>query len=181
MKNYLFVLVAVVLMVSGCSKEEDAPVVLPDNVVARFTPDNAGPDIVDFFSSELPVTRIYHGPRYQEPTVWEADSQVDTCVIINSTEELQAFYHGVKPLPKIDFTSQSLIIGWKQLGTSADLEKLDLVKGVDGYSLDVYTVRYKPGLYSPTAVMLDYWALFPKLPVCPSETNIIVEWREGNN
>lgn len=181
MKKILFTLLAV-LMVCGCSKDNDSTVVDSD-LIASYEPDRATNDIKTFFSSELPLVRDYHPSLEggnQRPDIyaqkWDVNLQTDTCLLINSAEQFQKLYHGEKEIPNIDFDKQTLLIGWKTYCDVSSLSKLELLKGQDNVNLHVTCDRYKESLYNNLTMMLDYWGIFPKISEAPSTVTTSIEW-----
>lgn len=170
MKKVLLLL-AFVSMICSCSKDSDSTEIVDENVIATFRQSNADKDITSFFASELPLMRKYYD--LETPFEWKGEIHADTCKLINSMEEFWAFYYGEVPLPQIDFSSQTLIIGWHEFGLIDEMDRLELRKDANGYTLNVYTLRYK-GLNPADTYWLGYWGIFPKQTKEPVGVNFII-------
>ena len=170
MKKVLLILI-VISMVCSCSKDSEATEIIDENVIATFKQSNAGSDVTKFFASELPLMRKYYD--FEVPFYWRGTIYTETCKLVNSMEEFQAFYFGDVPLPQIDFSNQTLIIGWKEFGTFDEMDKMELRKDEKGYSLNVYTLRHK-GLNKVDMCWVSYWGIFPKQAQEPVSVNIII-------
>lgn len=170
MKKVLLFL-TLISMVCSCSKDSEATEIIDENVIATFKQSNAGSDVTKFFASELPLMRKYYD--FEVPFYWRGTIYTETCKLVNSMEEFQAFYYGEVPLPQIDFSNQTLIIGWHEFGLIDEMDKLELRKDANGYTLNVYTLRYK-GLHNAATYWLCYWGIFPKQTEGPVSVNIIM-------
>lgn len=170
MKKVLLILI-VVSMICGCSKDSETTEIVDENVIATFKQSSAESDVTKFFASELPLMRKYYD--FETPFEWKGEIHANTCKLINSMEEFRAFYYGEEPLPQIDFSNQTLIIGWQEFGTMDGLEKLELQKDAKGYTLNIYTFRHK-GLHVVDMCWLGYWGIFPKQTKEPVGVNIII-------
>lgn len=173
MKKVLLILI-VISMICGCSKDSESTDIVDKNVIATFRQSNADKDITSFFASELPLMRKYYD--FETPFEWKGEINADTCKLINSMEEFRAFYYGEVPLPQIDFSNQTLIIGWHEFGLIDEMDKLELRKDANGYTLNVYTLRYK-GLHDAATYWLCYWGIFPKQTKEPVSVNFNMNWK----
>lgn len=151
----------------GCSSDEEAlSEKEDDNVIATFYENQVEQNISEFFHSELDNYIVSQFP-------WNECFIKDSCILINSKEEFHSFYKGNISIPEIDFTKQTLIIGWKVCGSLRHIEKLNIKKEQSGYSLNVYTYRQKDEAYLIDEIQLCYWGLFPKLNENPVSINVI--------
>ena len=173
---------------TGCSSDDEyvTKVVVDEeddddpNVIATFRKSKADKDVADFFASELPIS---YQMKKGKPFNWNVKlnagaDESDTCIIINDQSDFSLLYRGEKPLPQIDFNSQTLIIGWKPSDAVSDIEKLVLRKENEGYSLDLCTLRYKEYAYlvETFTCYICFWGVFPKQTDAPIAINFSVRW-----
>ena len=173
---------------TSCSSDDEyvAKVVVDEeddddpNVIATFRKSKADKDVADFFASELPIS---YQMKKGKPFNWNVKlnagaDESDTCIIINDQSDFSLLYRGEKPLPQIDFNSQTLIIGWKPSDAVSDIEKLVLRKENEGYSLDLCTLRYKEYAYlvETFTCYICFWGVFPKQTDAPIAINFSVRW-----
>ena len=173
---------------TSCSSDDEyvAKVVVDEeddndpNVIATFRKSKADKDVADFFASELPIS---YQMKKGKPFNWNVKlnagaDESDTCIIINDQSDFSLLYRGEKPLPQIDFKSQTLIIGWKPSDSVSDIEKLVLRKENEGYSLDLCTLRYKEYAYlvETFTCYICFWGVFPKQTDAPIAINFSVRW-----
>lgn len=188
----IIVLLLGLLILAGltsCSSSDDeyvAKVVVDEeddndpNVIATFRKSKADKDVADFFASELPIS---YQMKKGKPFNWNVKlnagaDESDTCIIINDQSDFSLLYRGEKPLPQIDFKSQTLIIGWKPSDSVSDIEKLVLRKENEGYSLDLCALRYTEYAYlvETFTSYTCFWGVFPKQTEAPIAVNFSVRW-----
>ena len=188
----IIVLLLGLLILAGltsCSSSDDeyvAKVVVDEeddndpDVIATFRKSKADKDVADFFASELPIS---YQMKKGKPFNWNVKlnagaDESDTCIIINDQSDFSLLYRGEKPLPQIDFKSQTLIIGWKPSDSVSDIEKLVLRKENVGYSLDLCALRYTEYAYlvETFTSYTCFWGVFPKQTEAPIAVNFSVRW-----
>ena len=188
----IIVLLLGLLILAGltsCSSSDDeyvAKVVVDEeddndpDVIATFRKSKADKDVADFFASELPIS---YQMKKGKPFNWNVKlnagaDESDTCIIINDQSDFSLLYRGEKPLPQIDFNSQTLIIGWKPSDSVSDIEKLVLRKENVGYSLDLCALRYTEYAYlvETFTSYTCFWGVFPKQTEAPIAVNFSVRW-----
>lgn len=163
---YVFMLMCIAGVLVGCSKDND------DTISEDIIITNSVDDIVkDFFDSELPVNLMLTDKTV---FVWNGDPWSESYTLINSMEEFQALYRGQKQLPQIDFSTQTLVVGWLTSGAESGTE-LEIDKKTN--ELNVYVFRLKDHAYSEMYYSIGYWGVFPKLKTKPDKVNYIHEWR----
>ena len=187
----IIVLLLGLLILAGmtsCSSDDEyvAKVVVDEeddndpDVIATFRKSKADKDVADFFASELPIS---YQMKKGKPFNWNVKlnagaDESDTCIIINDQSDFSLLYRGEKPLPQIDFNSQTLIIGWKPSDSVSDIEKLVLRKEDEGYSLDLWALRYTEYAYlvETFTSYTCFWGVFPKQTEAPIAVNFSVRW-----
>lgn len=132
-----------------------------DNLVQADTTHVA---LMSFFSKTLPVdTR-------SECFFTDVEDNKDTCTIINCQDEFRLVYKGNEPLPPIDFSNHSLIIGklYATAGVYVKSQSLELSNTQACLSLNL---EYSSD--AALSVMLNcyYWGLYEKI----SNTHITVK------
>lgn len=99
----------------------------------------------------------------------------DTCILINSEEELKECYSGTLALPTIDFTRYTLVLGQRvRPGSFCEITSHQIRETNDKMILDImitdfsniYNVSYDP-------IMHSFWGLYPKLTVKSLSVNEI--------
>ena len=191
MKTIYFWVLGLLLLAAGmtsCSSDDEyvAKVVVDEeddndpDVIATFRKSKADKDVADFFASELPIS---YQMKKGKPFNWNVKlnagaDESDTCIIINDQSDFSLLYRGEKPLPQIDFKSQTLIIGWKPSDSVSDIEKLVLRKENVGYSLDLCALRYTEYAYlvETFTSYTCFWGVFPKQTEAPIAVNFSVRW-----
>ena len=184
MNKTIIMLVTAVLamaMTTACSlSDDDDALAYPDDFmpegefVASFTSSEVSSShIQSFFASELPH-HCHSAANYS--TLWgNNDSRNDTCAVINSAEQFRSLYHGTKPLPDIDFSTHTLVVGWQEIDMPvSDITRVELRKTPDAHALYVFTVRYATDSFFAVVVPLYYWAIFPKMDVSTIKVNTII-------
>ena len=174
--------VALVLGTTGCSSdapnsETDIPID-DDGLVSTvvFTPQNADSDVFQFFTSELSLD------DNGKLAYWNGSIEPYMCRAINSYGDLSSFYIGNKELPKIDFSKQTLVIGWQYITmpvTSIDFVEMD--KDVDRYVLNVYATHHAEQDGLTSYVLQPFWALFPKMSDAPVQARMVINQVVGSS
>jgi len=173
MKKILILTSAFLLMLAGCSSDDEA-VNGEVNVeggrggvvyegYTRQEIDESDPLSV-FFGEEL------HNPRWdgsgnEFKTFFEQGEWNDESIlVINSQEEFQKSYMGTKELPTVDFNMYTLIIGrtWGNDG-SYKLNKIVLRDMGNTYELETQLLHHVGGFATAAIQTIFYWRLYPKL------------------
>ncbi|MDR0438106.1 MAG: BACON domain-containing protein [Bacteroidales bacterium] len=99
---------------------------------------------------------------------------IDTCVIINSMDELRNIYSSSYPIPMIDFDLYTLIIGHSEEfpSTAYSLVVRNLINEPETLELNLQIICLDAG-YTVFASIF-YWRLYPKLPSKP--LNVSITW-----
>lgn len=172
--TFFYILFALTFI--GCSSDDDltinkeleeeqiAPV---DFETLTFIPKDAAEDIKEFFNSELGI----NSPQYGD-FKWNINTNVDNCIMINTTKEFYSYYTGSKNMPSIDFKNSTLIIGVKLLPRPIHgLLSENIIKNVNTFDLKISVFRYENKGYLPATCGYAFWGIFPKLK--KSEINIL--------
>ena len=173
MKKILILTSAFLLMLAGCSSDDEA-VNGEVNVeggrggvvyegYTRQEIDESDPLSV-FFGEEL------HNPRWdgsgnEFKTFFEQGEWNDESIlVINSQEEFQKSYMGTKELHTVDFNMYTLIIGrtWGNDG-SYKLNKIVLRDMGNTYELETQLLHHVGGFATAAIQTIFYWRLYPKL------------------
>ena len=158
-KKYLLWLVGVVLsgaMLSCSSSEEES---IPEGVIMPISLTDG--EIVDFFKSAYGADA-----KRQESfdfTKTLCNDEKRPCLIINNEDEFREAYTGVFPLPTIDFSKYSLVIGKVYTNAGTFLDNMSIKQLNDSKS--VLTINYiidTKGCYIAIVDYMYYWKIFPK-------------------
>ncbi len=170
MKKYLFILMAAIAFVA-CNDDEATPNNPGDNSQERTikTVDETPAQVEAFFSdvnTAMWVNRKILGFTYRKNEI----------CIINSQEELSNLYNGDKPLPEIDFSKYTLLVGHVLAAHSGHLlERTELTEKDGSLTLYVYIRALDEGLAVITPIL--YWGLYPKLS--QKEINVVPLTADG--
>lgn len=123
-------------------------------------PVDANAQLGEFFKTEL--------CGFFDQTEWDEEK----LLVINSDSELQSAYTGDKPLPDIDFSRYTLILGkdWAANG-SYQLNEIRLWDNGDDYTLDIDILQYVWVTCVAAVQELYYWKLYSKLDNKPITLN----------
>lgn len=151
-------LLAVAVTVSSCSSDDD------------IIPEEKGV-LSDFFEKSFPIEKEGEGTKVKNVPFSGFDNQENVCVVINSYEEFKSVYQGKEPLPEVDFSKNSLVIGRAWLNVGKKYQKLT-VEQADHYTF--ITLRFTNLSDAALAVMTYYyyWDLIPKFLPQTIVTNI---------
>ena len=101
------------------------------------------------------------------------DKRNDTCIVVSSREEFTYLYRGDHPLPEVDFSKNSLIIGQSKVEQGGYfVEKQVLIKKNNEYQLDLY-IRQGEGYHDQWITIVRYWGIYPKLQKKKITINLI--------
>ena len=146
---------------AACSSDED------DNIPAEKE------SIEDFFKKTLPQEQEGSGTDVKDVPFTGFDKQENVCVVINSYDELKTIYQGNNPLPEVDFSKYSLIIGRAWINVGYKFKNLTISEDNKGNS--VVTLHFTV-LYDATLAMVTYyyyWVLCPKFS--PTQLDVKIE------
>jgi len=164
----VFMLMCIVSGFAGCSSDD----AVPENIIV---PNSVDKSVKDFFETELPIySPLQHTEEVRNAFAWNGDPYSESFTLINSMEEFQALYRGQKQLPQIDFSSQTLVVGWLRSDPVSGVE-LEIDKNTN--ELNVYMIRLKSNVYAVVVKSIAYWGVFPKLKTEPRQVNTILVWR----
>ena len=188
MKKNLLWMGALLLILAGCSSDDDASQgngnvekVSGGNVYQGFIHqedvDESNPLSV-FFGEEL-HNPYWDGAGNEYKTFFDQGGWDDESIlVINSLEEFQKAYMGTKNLPDVDFNQYTLVIGrtWGNDGsyTLADIILKD--KGTN-YELETKLNHHVDWIATMAIQVIFYWRVYPKLaqkPIIPKRTVIDV-------
>ena len=140
---------AMAAAVTSCSDDED------------YTIGEESPAV--FFEKNLPQEKVGEGTNVTEVPFSGFNNDGNVCVVLNSYNELNLIYQGEDPLPEVDFSKYSLVIGrvWLNVG----LKFNDLTVSKDGGGNTVVTLDFTYLSDNATIALVTYyyyWALCPK-------------------
>lgn len=156
MKRILFIfstllLFATAAMVSSCNDDE---IFLADDYSDKES-------IEKFFQKEY-LAKTYLGEDWGDNAFF-GKSRNDTCILILNQEDFLRSYHGNFPLPEVDFSRFSLVVGQsvvEQYGYS--IESQVLVSKSKEYQLNLY-VNLGEGYHEQAMDLVRFWGCYPKL------------------
>lgn len=154
------------MALASCSSDSSENYIENDRVV--IVPDRSlGNDVAEFFNAELPKSGMV------SEGFFVGKSKQSLCHVINSTDELKALYTGNNPLPAIDFSNQTLIVGQHYVPESFyQVERMELRRKGGGYVLDLYVPE--PEIMGFAFGYMYYWCLTTKLESSKMSVNVIV-------
>lgn len=157
MKKYLFILLAAIAFVACNNNDETTPDNPGDNSQVKTikTVDEMPTQVEAFFSDVNTAMGI-------SPKILNFTYRKNEIAIINSREELSNLYNGGKPLPEIDFSKYTLLVGHVLVAHSGHLlERTELTEKEGRLTLYVYIRDLDEGFAVITPIL--YWELYPKL------------------
>lgn len=146
-------------MLCACNNGDE-----PSDNIADLIPIEKGDDIAeisDFFKKTFDTDEIRQKPFNFKNNL--CNDEKKTCLVINSQEEFEEAYTGDTPLPTIDFSKYSLIIGKVYIDAGTFIDNMS-IKQINN-SRSVLTINYiidTKGCYIALAYYKYYWKLFPK-------------------
>lgn len=151
-------LLAAAVTTTACSSDDD---IIPEEKEI----------LSDFFEKSFPIEKEGEGTKVKNVPFSGFDNQENVCVVINSYEEFKSVYQGNEPLPEVDFSKNSLVIGRAWLNVGKKYQKLT-VEQADHYTF--ITLRFTNLSDAAFAVMTYYyyWDLIPKFLPQTIVTNI---------
>ena len=99
------------------------------------------------------------------------------CIAINNKEEFEKAYTGDSPLPNIDFSNYTLIIGKIELNANIKIDNMSIRINNKRAAIAINCIIDSKGAYTANELYYYYWNLFPKFFV--SEITVEVNKREG--
>ena len=126
-------------------------------------------NLITFFQKE----HLEKGYDRGIPNGFFGDKKNNTCIVVSSREEFLHLYHGNHPLPEVDFSQKSLIIGQSKVEQGGYfVEKQVLVNKNNEYQLDLY-IRLGEGYHDQWITLVRYWGIYPKLQKKDVTINLI--------
>jgi hypothetical protein len=146
------------------------PIEIPTEIGIAPVPTSEIPEEVAAFFDEN-LHRIAQPIFHKDNTV----HRIDTCVMINSSDEFN-FPDGIPAeLSAIDFDTYTLVIGqWGRGNTCPYLMSQSLVVEKNVAIINL-TIEYKPEegfLYEQFALPVPFWGLYPKITAETIHTNV---------
>ena len=131
--------------------------------------------ISDFFYSEL-------GSDETNPKSFVFKNNLsddeNPCIVINSKEEFEEEYTGDSPLPNIDFSNYTLIIGKIMLNAGTFIDDMNIrIENNKMATVAINCIIDSKGTYTAIELYYYYWNLFPKFLV--SEIMVEVNRKMG--
>ena len=131
--------------------------------------------ISDFFYSEL-------GSDETNPKSFVFKNNLsddeNPCIVINSKEEFEEEYTGDSPLPNIDFSNYTLIIGKIMLNAGTFIDDMNIrIENNKMATIAINCIIDSKGTYTANELYYYYWNLFPKFLV--SEIMVEVNRKMG--
>ena len=180
-KNLVFMIGTMLLMMAGtamtaCSNSDELNIDSTDNnnkddtKVLIPVKDSFGYSAIsDFFYSELgsdetnPKSFIFKN---------NLSDDENPCIVINSKEEFEEEYTGDSPLPNIDFSNYTLIIGRITLSAGTFIDDMNIrIENNKRAAIAINCIIDSKGTYTANMLYCYYWNLFPKFLV----SEIVVE------
>ena len=145
-KDYFTILSAFIFLLTGCTEDDDLAFVNESNIDAQTEA---------FFNHEL---------EHYNTFFFEEWPNCDTLLIINSEEEFKRKYQGAQPLPYIDFSNNTLIIGCVFLPQpDYYIRDAKLEQTPEGYAMIVNVDRYENVGVLCMNYNAYFWKVYPKL------------------
>ena len=119
--------------------------------------------ISDFFYSEFDSDE-----EYPKSFTFKNNLSDDErpCIIINNKEEFEEEYTGDSPLPNIDFSNYTLIIGRITLTAGTFIDDMNIkIENNKRAALAINCIIDSKGTYTTNMLYCYYWNLFPKFLV----------------
>ena len=166
MKKILFMMSVLLSLglFSACSSSDE----LDTNVLVPVKDCYGYSAISDFFYSEL---ESGEHPRSFVLNNNLSDDE-NPCIIINNKEEFEEEYTGDSPLPNIDFSNYTLIIGRITLSAGTFIDDMNIrIENNKRAAIAINCIIDSKGAYTANELYYYYWNLFPKFLV----SEIVVE------
>ena len=159
---YLPLLLALMLGTMGCSSDEDTEDVTDErNAISDF--------FKSVFDSSEKKSNLFDFKN-------NLSNEENPCILINCEEEFDEVYLGDLPLPTIDFSEFSLLIGKITVPSGTLIDNMS-IRQIDNNEvvLAIQCIVDIKGAY--TADMCDkyYWKLFPKFHASGIKVEISIE------
>lgn len=158
-------LLAMAAATTACNNEQET-----SRVISPET--NLNEDLISFFDAELPFMENSKGFFTLDPP------NKDVCYIVNKDNEFRDLYLGEKPLPSIDFTRYTLIMGKVQMQSSFYyVAKQNISISEKMVVVNLFVSPFSEDGSWPAFSTLYFWGLYPKF----SAENISVNTIEDGN
>ena len=96
----------------------------------------------------------------KEDTVFFSDND-HKCIIVNSMEELATIYCGTDPLPEIDFTTTTVILGRAFAANGYKFRYIEVNNKEDETNVTLH-FKQREGIWTSDIIFYYFWALCPK-------------------
>ena len=144
------------------------PKCIVNNLNVQLTKEKEVTEIESFFRDHLLMQG--YGPSehrgsenfspLKEDTVIFSDND-HKCIIVNSMEELATIYCGTDPLPEIDFTTTSVILGRAFASNGYKFRYIEVNNEEDETSVTLH-FKQREGMWTSDIIFYYFWALCPK-------------------
>ena len=171
MKKLFYHLACLLLLTAGltaCSNDYDDPQGDSSDDYTVILPVPVSDEVKAFFDEELSDPGWNnHGERIgggfiDSMSVHFRDKEA--FYVVNSKQELERIYNGKTPIPDIDFSSYTLLLGFAYLNDSSySLSDIGLRDNGHQYVLDVSVLHYVHWWAYQIFSRGYYWRLYPKL------------------
>ena len=144
------------------------PKCIVNNLNVQLTKEKEVTEIESFFRDHLLMQG--YGPSehrgsenfspLKEDTVIFSDND-HKCIIVNSMEELATIYCGTDPLPEIDFTTTSVILGRAFASNGYKFRYIEVNNEEDETNVTLH-FKQREGMWTSDIIFYYFWALCPK-------------------
>ena len=153
----LAVALAILLLsaLSACSSNDEIKL---ETIINEIKCSN---DITQFFDNEC-------------DKIIKTGTYIDSCIIINSAEQLISVYSGNMQIPYIDFSKYTLVVGQKSMSSYGwAIDNKELYSNEDQLIMSLY-ISSKTELHATAFMKLFYWGIYPKLSSKNLCTNVFL-------
>lgn len=173
---YLPLLLAMMLWTMGCSSDDDEIITRSSDDNVSLVPIEEG----DAFAAVSDFFRIAFGSEGIKQEAFDFKNNLchdgkNSCLLINNVGDFKEAYMGDSPLPAIDFSKYSLIVGRVYISAGTFIDNMSIRQINNSKSILVvnYCIDTK-GCYIGILNYEYYWSLFPKFHA----SEIVVEESE---
>ena len=142
------ILLAISMAMTACSSDEDS-------ISAERE------SLAEFFKKTFPQEKDGEGTNDTNILFAGFNEQENVCEVINSYDELKSSYQGKEPLPEVDFSKYSLVIGRAWLNVGYKFKKLTVAKGKGNTVITLHFTVLSNSVFT-IMTYYYYWALCPK-------------------
>lgn len=144
------------------------PKCIVNNFNVQLTKEKEVTEIESFFRDHLLIQG--YGPSEHRGTENFSPLKEDTslfpnndhkCIIINSMEELATIYCGTDPLPEIDFSTTTVILGRAFASNGYKFRYIEVNNEEDETNVTLH-FKQREGMWTSDIIFYYFWALCPK-------------------